>query len=229
MDIIFLKKCQKLGLIPGFCKLKPANISGLQKKDLYSLENKVLSLELQVKYRTKATIVQEYHNLLQKVKSEVSFISYVSILKLIRSSAKVFSNSVKQRHSVKQSKLNKDEGTVHCLDTDKIVVNLSACNLTDTEVCLLRRGLAFCVTPQQLNSFDIRTSFECFYRQLSNVVSMNSLNRLKHRLQHLSYTYVYGYNPNNNIICQKMNSWHSNNFPKRRTLSSVSRIRVMAL
>ena len=66
LDIIFLEKCQKLGLIPGFFKLKPANISGLQKKDLYSLENKVLSLELQVRYRTKATIVQEYHNLLQK-------------------------------------------------------------------------------------------------------------------------------------------------------------------
>ena len=61
----------KIGLIPGFCKLKPANISGLQKKELYSLENKVLSLEIQVKYRTKATILQEYHNLLQKVKSEV--------------------------------------------------------------------------------------------------------------------------------------------------------------
>ena len=70
---------------------------------------------------------KEYHTLQQKVKSEVSFIS--CILKLIRSSATALSHSVKERHAVKLSNLNKEATYGYCLDTDKIVVNLSTSKL----------------------------------------------------------------------------------------------------
>ena len=76
---------------------------------------------------------------------------------------------------------------------DKIVVNLSSFTFTDTEVHLLRRGLAFSIAPPQLDGIDIQTSFECFYRQLVSNLPSGSVTRLKQRLKNLRYNYIYGY------------------------------------
>ena len=79
------------------------------------------------------------------------------------------------------------------LNTNKIVVNLSNIKFSDTEVNILSRGLSYSTPPQHLDSLDIRTSFECFYRQFCNSIPGNYVSRLKQRLKGLCYTYIYRY------------------------------------
>ena len=101
-------------------------------------------------------------------------------MKFKRSSATFYIRSVKARHEEKFSKLTRNISTDVCgLDTDKIVVNLSSVTFTDTEVHLLRRGLAFSIAPPRLDGMDIQTSFECFYRQLVSNLPSGSVTRLK--------------------------------------------------
>ena len=152
----------------------------------------------QAKYRKQAQIGKLYDNLLKSVKREVSFITYISIMKLVRSSVSVYSDSVKSRHANKISHLSRHKILdVSGLDSSKIVINLSSLKLSNTDVNILSRGLAYSVAPQQLDSVDIRTSFETFYRQLLSVLPTHCLNRFKQRLKRLCFTYIYGYKRKN--------------------------------
>jgi predicted GIY-YIG superfamily endonuclease len=194
LDLIFLKNCSDQKLVPSFCKVKLANGRGLSQKELYALESKVLFLEIQVKHRNKAQLGKAYKHLVQIVRSNVSFITYISILKLIRSAASYQNDVVQVRHATKLSNLiGNTDNDAYFLDTDKIVVNLSKVNFSNTEVNILSRGLAYSIPPQQLNNLEIRTSFECFYRQLLTNLRTGCINRLKQRLKGLCYTYIYGY------------------------------------
>ena len=76
---------------------------------------------------------------------------------------------VKVRHATKLSNLkNHPPIDVSLLVTNKIVVNLSNIKFSDTEVNILSGGLSYRTPPQHLDSLDVRSSFECFYRQLSS-------------------------------------------------------------
>ena len=67
-------------------------------------------------------------------------------------------------HSVKLSNLKSHPPIdVSMLDTDKIVVNLSNTEFSNTEMNILCRGLSYSTPPQYLNSLDVRSTFECFY------------------------------------------------------------------
>ena len=75
-----------------------------------------------------------------------------------------------------------------------VVVNLSTYTLSEPEIMLLSRGLNFSVPPHRLDKFDVMTSFECLFRQLSpGSQTCSSLQRLKHRFRGLCYSYIYGY------------------------------------
>ena len=160
-------------------------------KELHSLHNKVLSLEIGVKYTTKSQLGKTFKHLSSQVKSLVFFFTYLSVQQLIRSSAKNQSKVINIRHASKLEALcNGKRFDVNYLDVDKIVVNLSSSTLTDTDVHLLSRGLAFSITPQQLDRIDIQTSFESFYHQLSTGQPESNLARLKQRLRGLCFSYI---------------------------------------
>ena len=158
----------------------------------------MLSLEIGVKYRTKSQLGKTFKHLSSQVKKLVSFITYLSVQQLIRSSAKNQSKGINIRHASKLEALcNGKRFDVNYLDVDKIVVNLSSSTLTDTDVHLLSRGLTFSITPQQLDRIDIQTSFESFYHQLSTGKPESNLSCLKQRLRGLCFSYFYGYKKNN--------------------------------
>ena len=151
-------------------------------------------MEIQSKHRKLTQLSKTYKHLCQVVKSEVSFITYLSILKLLKSSAASKNEKVKVRHASKLSNLGKNTHfDVSILDVDKIVVNLSSYKLSDTEVCVLSRGFSYSIPPQHLDSIDIKTSFESLYRQLHSNLPINTLGRFKHRLKSMCYSYIYGY------------------------------------
>ena len=88
-------------------------------------------------------------------------VKYVSILSFLRRSLCQEGRATSTRHARKITGLKRDQTVeVHVLDESKVVVNLSSHSLTDAEILLLRRGLAFSVPPRHLDSTDIRTSFE---------------------------------------------------------------------
>ena len=160
--------------------------------ELKSLQKKVLHLEINAKYRNKSKLKLEYAQIQKALKTQVSFLTYISVLKLIRSSASCLTKSVKIRHFMKLSNLNSHADVID-LETEKIVVNLSSTTLTDTEVNVLRSGLTYSITPQRLNGLEIQTSFECFFRQFSHHFTGNTLVTLKNKMKHLCNTYIYGY------------------------------------
>ena len=65
LDLLFLKYCETNRLVPSFCKVKPANRCGLTQKELNSLQTQVLSLEIQVKQRTKTQLGKIYNEQLK--------------------------------------------------------------------------------------------------------------------------------------------------------------------
>ena len=194
LDISFLQKCKLNNLVPNFCKVKPANKRGLTRKELISLQNKVLSLELDVKYRTRAQCGKVYKDLLLNLRTELSFITYISVLQLIKSNAERQCKLVSVRHASKISSLNhKKDYDVSVLELDKIVVNLSSGKFSDTELHILSRGLDFSVTPQHLDRLDIQASFESLYQKICAGNSNSTFSRFKQRLRSHCYTYIYGF------------------------------------
>ena len=129
------------------------------------------------------------------------------------------SDSVKVRHATKLSNLQHSPNTdVYFLEADKIVVNLSNVKLSDTEVSVLSRGLGlnFSTPLQHLDYLDVRTSFECFYRQFYNNVPNRCISRLKQRLKGLCYNYIYGYQPNQFYNLSKEEFQSLQNLKKRK-------------
>ena len=219
LDLDFLKQCKIKNLIPKFCKLKPANNRGLSLKDLQSLKQKVLNLEIQVKNKMRSQLGRTYRQLQSTIKSEVSLLTYVSILQLLRSSSIKQTDSVKVRHATKLSNLQHSPNTdVYFLEADKIVVNLSNVKLSDTEVSVLSRGLNFSTPSQHLDCLDVRTSFECFYRQFYNNVPNRCISRLKQCLKGLCYNYIYGYRPNQFYNLSKEEFQSLQNLKKRKDI-----------
>ena len=87
------------------------------------------------KHRQQVQLRKTYIQLLKDIKSTVSFITYISILKLFKSSGLVLEQSVKVRHATKIAYLDQSNRfEVSFLDSDKIVVNLSKVNFSDAEV-----------------------------------------------------------------------------------------------
>ena len=193
LDISFMKECQRLKVIPTFCKLKPATKQSLSVKELRALQEKVLSLELQHKYKARNQFRKVYFELLASLRSQVGFITYVSVRSFLRKSVLAEKKKVSVRHAKKISLLKRRQLVDVCLlDNTKVVVNISSYNLTDTEMVLLSKGLNFSVPPQQLDKTDVMTSFEMLLRETSQVPS-NCWQRLKSRLKNVCLSYVYSY------------------------------------
>ena len=73
-------------------------------------------------------------------------------------------------HSVKLSNLKSHPPIdVSMLDTDKIVVNLSNTEFSNTEVNILSRGLSYSTPPQYLNSLDALMCHTYIYRYQSHM------------------------------------------------------------
>ena len=97
----------------------------------------------------------------QDLKQSVSFLTYISITKFLRSSVSAKCNDVGARHARKLSWMDRHHATsLTLLDIDKIVVNLSSVSLTDVEIQILSKGLQFSIPSQRLDPTDVRTSFE---------------------------------------------------------------------
>ena len=205
LDIDFINKCQHLGLIPTFCRIKPSNLCNISYKDRQSLQSSILSMELKHKHRAKSTLMRTYHNNLQQLKSSVSFLTYISIRSFLRNSVHKHNEQVILRHAKKLSNLkHRHRHTISVVDDNpNVVVNLSSYKLTDSEIMLLSRGLNFSVPPNHLDKFDVMTSFECLYRQLSFEALHSVSSRLKHKLKSLCYSYIYGYDPHQDMNLSK--------------------------
>ena len=149
-----------------------------------------MNTELQNRRRAKSQLLKSINFLKSDLKSTVSFINYVSLLKLLHFSTLSYSKVVHTRQANILNWLDGSQATsVTWLDTGKIVVNLSSYKLSETELKLLSRGLKFSIPPHHLDSTDTLTSFESLFNQTTQGVKSN-LNSLKHRFKSLCYQYT---------------------------------------
>ena len=155
MDISFIKTCQRMNVIPNFCRLKPA--INMDRKSLLTLQKSIMDIELHNKHRELKRMDRVYQDLYTKLSNKVSFFTLVSCMQIVHSSVKAERQKTVRRHQKKIENLRRKQLNIRhvsTLDNDKLVVNLSNEPLTDTETTLLGRGLAFCIPPR-LNTITI--------------------------------------------------------------------------
>ena len=203
MDIKFIIKCKDLDLVPKFCMVKLPNKHELSKKDIFGIYNKVMDTELHNRKKANSKLHKIVSALKSELRSSVSFITYISLLKLLRSSANNYENTIEYRHAKKLNWLNRGDVSVAVgLDCDKIVVNLSTYKLSDVELQLLSRGLQFNIPPQNIDQTDIMTTFETLFKRTSPGIKGN-LSRLKHRLKGLCYQYIFNNRDKNSTLSRE--------------------------
>ena len=68
--------------------------------------------------------------------------------------------------------------------------------LTEAEKTVLARGLRFCLPPKDVDKYDVKCSFELFYRDLVKLnvpLTSEDQDRLRNQLKNISYNYIYSY------------------------------------
>lgn len=61
---------------------------------------------------------------------------------------------------------------------------------------VLARGLRFCLPPKEVDTYDVKCSFELLFRDLSRLgptLTSENQDRLKSQLKNISYSYIYSY------------------------------------
>ena len=150
-----------------------------------------MDTEMQNRRRINSNLHKIVSTLKTELRLSVSFITYISLLKLLRSSTSAYQKVIVLRHAKKLNWLNRSDVSVAVgLDSDRIVVNLSTYKLSDVELQLLSRALQFNIPPQKTDQTDTMTSFEALFKQISPGIKGN-LTRLKHRLKGFCYQYVF--------------------------------------
>jgi len=66
--------------------------------------------------------------------------------------------------------------------------------LTEAEKSVLARGLRFCLPPKEVDKYEVKCSFELFYRDLIKLnlpLTSEDQDRLRSQLKNISYSYIY--------------------------------------
>ena len=93
-------------------------------------------------------------------------------------------------------------------DPEKVIFNLSKCEIYNAEKKLLAKGLIFCLAPKQLNYADYLVHFELFYRNICNleVLSNEDLDFTKTKTKETALSSFRQYNksPQQNLSKEEL-------------------------
>ena len=92
------------------------------------------------------------------------------------------------------------------LNNDDINFNYSHRVLTEAEKKVLARGLRFCLPPKEVDTYDVKCSFELFFRDLSRLgptLTSENQDRLKSQLKNISYIYSYDFSKQKSILAKE--------------------------
>lgn len=180
LDIQFLTRCRRKGLIPKFIHIKPPISSESSEKAAKSARRIWLAEEIKCKHKALSIVEEKLYALhLQLLKQDLY---HTAVECVVRQCSKekiacwqiamrtIFNNlhkrvkTTKQRHRKKLLALAHQQKPKHVKRSpqiiDNFVVNLSSASLTQAELNLLNKGLNFAVSPSCAPLPDIVNNIE---------------------------------------------------------------------
>ena len=158
----------------------------------------MLKYKLNQKFSVHRNFQQSYKLARSTLKTNLSPLDFNHVCSTIETKA----SKIKERNSRKLEKkfnnLKRKFGIpkVSNLNNDDIIFNYSHHVLTEAEKSVLARGLRFCLPPNKVDKYEVKCSFELFYRDLIKLnlpLTSEDQDRLRSQLKNISYSYIYSY------------------------------------
>ena len=199
-DLHFLNCCRSQDLTPNFLQFRLANRNLLHSRAYRTCQKQFLQHEIRSKNRALNTAQRQLNDLLEQLKSAVSFFDFLYLNNLIITSN---ANSVSRVDYVHQRKLCKLGYVNDCnMSPDTVIFNYSSVQLSDLEKSALSKGLKFVFPPKKLNYIYHMLPFEKLVNTLSNLDFYDPLakgfNYFKQSLGYLANWSFYSFNPFSN-------------------------------
>ena len=118
------------------------------------------------------------------------------ICSTIEAKASKFKDRISNKLDKKFNNLKRKYGIPQLsnLNSDDIIFNYSHRVLSEVEKKVLARGLRFCLPPKEVDTYEVKCSFELLFRDLTRfgpALSSENKDRLKSQLKNISYSYIY--------------------------------------
>ena len=148
----------------------------------------------------------------ETLQATLSPLDFVHICSTIESKALKSKDRISFKLDKKFNNLKRKYGIpkLSNLNNDDIIFNYSHRVLTEAEKKVLARGLRFCLPPKEVDTYDVKCSFELLFRDLSRngpTLSNENQDRLRSQLKHISYSYIYSYDFSNQKRILNKEEW----------------------
>ena len=178
-DLDFLQSCQQNHLRPKFLNFKVASSSLHFSRTYKQCQLQLLKQKIKEKVSIISKQKKEVIDLKKCIKNNLSIIDFAHIccLFLVGYCKKI--TKVKETHCKKLKNLGLTSVEISH-NSDKIIINYSSCQLSDTEKTVLTNDLNFAMPPKKLNYTGYLTPYEILFGDIKRLsVDDNILEKLK--------------------------------------------------
>ena len=178
-DLDFLQSCQQNHLRPKFLNFKVASSSLHFSRTYKKCQLQLLKQKIKEKVSIISKQKKEVVDLKKCIKNKLSIIDFAHIccLFLVGNYKKI--TKVKETHCKKLKNLGLTS-VERSHNSDKIIINYSSCQLSDTEKTVLTNELNFALSPKKLNYAGYLTPYEILFGDIKRLfVDDNILEKLK--------------------------------------------------
>ena len=216
LDIGFLRKCKMFHIFPTFLSFKLSKEEFQDTRACRRFKEDLLNYEINQKFSLRRRFKKSYESARSSLKSVLSPLDFNHVCSVIENKAFKINERDSSKLEKKFGNLKRKLGIpkVSNLNSDDIIFNYSHRVLTEAEKTVLARGLRFCLPPKDVDKYDVKCSFELFYRDLVKLnVPLTSENqdRLRNQLKNISYNYIYSYDFSKQKNILSKNEWRALN------------------
>ena len=200
LDIGFLQMCKLFHIFPKFLNFKLSRQEFHSTRACRRFKEDLLRYELKQKCSARRNYKESYESARsRRLKIILSPLDFSHICSTIEAKTSKFKDCVSLKLEKKFNNLKRKYGIVpqlSNLNSDDIIFNYSHRVLSEVEKKFLARGLRFRLPPKEVDTYEVRCSFELLFRDLTRfgpALSSENKDRLKSQLKNISYSYIYAY------------------------------------
>ena len=198
LDIGFLQKCKLFHVFPKFLNFKLSRQEFHGTRACRRFKEDLLSYELKQKCSARRNYKESYESARSRLKVILSPLDFSHICSTIEAKASKFKDRISNKPDKKFNNLKRKYGIPQLsnLNSDDIIFIYSHHVLSEVEKKVLARGLRFCLPPKEVDTYEVKCSFELLFRDLTRfgpVLSSETKDRLRSQLKNISNSYIYAY------------------------------------
>ena len=196
LDLIFLKNCQNLDIVPKFLYFRLPHTNYVDAK---AIRKRLLRSAIKQRKDEKRRLNNDLERLSNEIRAKLSSIDWYILHCTIKRNVEKIVDRTLISHEKKLRNLSRNK--VLPFKANEVITNLSSFTFTDSELELLKNGLQFALEPPNINKTDIFTSFEILHRVFTQEIKDFQANQeLRTELSHIAKSYFCNYKPSNTAI-----------------------------